>query len=83
MEQVNVSEFKAICLRLLERVRQTGEPIEVLKNGLPLVVVYPPQKAAKPSAFGVLKATLVGPAGDLMEPVAGDQWEVLGGKPLK
>ena len=33
MKQISVSEFKAVCLGLLEKVRQTGEPIEILKNG--------------------------------------------------
>lgn len=33
MKQVDISEFKAACLRLLEDVRLTGEPIDFLKNG--------------------------------------------------
>jgi prevent-host-death family protein len=77
MEQVNVSEFKAVCLRLLERVRQTGEPIEILKNGKPLAVVYPPSQSARGSAFGALKGTLCGPIGDLVSPIATEDWEAL------
>ena len=50
--QVNVSEFKATCLRLLEQVRQTGEPLEILKNGVPLAVVYPPPSAERSSPSG-------------------------------
>ena len=77
MEQINVSEFKAVCLRLLERVRQTGEPIEILKNGEPLAIVYPPPSKGRKSAFGALHSTLPRPAGDLIEPVAQGDWEVL------
>jgi len=69
MEQVNVSEFKVVCLRLLERVRQTGEPIEILKNGQPLAVVYPPPSQGRKAAFGALRPSLRAPADDLISPV--------------
>jgi prevent-host-death family protein len=75
MEQINVSEFKAVCLRLLEQVRQTGEPIEILKNGEPLAVVYPPPPKGRKAAHGVLRSTLSGPVGDLMEPLPESAWE--------
>jgi len=77
MEQINVSEFKAVCLRLLERVRQTGEPIEILKNGEPLAIVHPAPIRSRKGAFGALKSTLRGPVGDLIQPVAGIEWDVL------
>ena len=77
MEQINVSEFKAVCLRLLERVRQTGEPVEILKNGKPLAVVHPPAARGRKAAFGALKGTLRGPLGDLVQPVAEAEWEIL------
>lgn len=77
MEQVNVSEFKAVCLRLLERVRSTGQPLQILKNGKPLAVVYPPASSAPRTAFGSLRDTLRGPVGDLIEPVAAGDWEAL------
>ena len=52
MQKVNVSEFKATCLGLLERVRQTGEPIEILKNGQPLAIVHPAPGRSRKGAFG-------------------------------
>jgi prevent-host-death family protein len=70
MESVDVSEFKAVCMMLLERVRQTGEPVEILKNGEPLAVVYPPPAKPRRATFGALRDTLRGPVGDLVEPVA-------------
>lgn len=77
MEQVNVSEFKATCLRLLERVRQTGEPIEILKNGKPLAIVHAPSPNTRKGSFGALKQTLRAPVGNLVEPVEGISWEAL------
>lgn len=77
MEQINVSEFKATCLRLLEKVRQTGEPIEILKNGEPLAVVHPAPSRSRKGAFGALKSTLRGPVGDLVEPIDRMEWEAI------
>lgn len=77
MEQINVSEFKAICLRLLERIRQTGEPIEILKNGEPLAIVYPAPARSRKKAFGALKSTLRGQLAHLIEPVDGVEWDAL------
>jgi prevent-host-death family protein len=82
MKKVNVSEFKAVCLRLLEDVRQTGQPIEILKNGKPLAVVYPAPSADRKAAFGALRSTLAGPVGDLISPVVtstgkDNDWEAL------
>lgn len=76
MENINISEFKAICLRLLEQIRQTGEPIQVLKNGEPIVVVYPaPIRSERSRSFGALRGTLVGPEEDLISPLKDIVWE--------
>jgi len=78
MQRINVSEFKAVCLRLLEQIRRTGEPLEVLKNGQPLVVVYPPPNTKKrKNSFGALKSTVVGEVGDLTIPLGEEEWDVL------
>jgi prevent-host-death family protein len=78
VERVNVSEFKATCLRLLERVRETGEPIEILKNGKPLAVVQAPPLREGKAKFGAMKASLfAGPLGDVTTPVDESLWEVL------
>jgi prevent-host-death family protein len=76
MKKVNVSEFKAVCLRLLEDVRQTGQPIEIVKNGKPLAIVLPPPSANRKAAFGALRSTLAGPVGDLISPLE-SEWEAL------
>lgn len=76
MEKINVSEFKAVCLALLERVRRDGQPVEILKNGKPLAVVYPPPEE-KLRKFGALKESLSGVLGDLISPIDGVEWEAL------
>jgi prevent-host-death family protein len=39
MKTMNASQFKAECLRLLDVVGQTGEPIVILKRGRPVARV--------------------------------------------
>ena len=77
MEQIDVSEFNAACLRLLDKVRQTGEPIEILKNGEPLAIVQAASPRSRKGAFGALKSTLRSPVGDLIEPMDGIEWETI------
>lgn len=77
MEQVSVSEFEVACIQLLEQVRRTGEPIAILKDGVPLVVVSPPPIQNRKAAFGALKHTLLGPLGDVITPLDEGDWEAL------
>ena len=42
MEEVAISEFKAKCLAVLERVRKTRKPILVTRFGEPVAQVVPP-----------------------------------------
>jgi len=46
MEEVAISEFKAKCLALLERVRKTKKPIRVTRFGKPVADVIPASPAA-------------------------------------
>jgi len=47
-ETIAVSDFKARCLRLLEEIAASGEPLVVTKRGKPLVKVVPLPLEAKP-----------------------------------
>jgi prevent-host-death family protein len=38
---INITEFKANCLRLAAEVAATGEPLTVTRRGTPLVEVVP------------------------------------------
>lgn len=76
METVSVSEFKATCLALLQKVKRTGQPILVTRRGEPIAQVSPPppRKAAK-SWLGCGKGT-VRILGDIVSPVMDeDDWE--------
>lgn len=77
MVTVSVSKFKATCLALLERVRNTGEPILVTKRGVPIAqVVPPPPPEPRGSVFGVLKGTAE-EIEDIVEPLPAEEWEAL------
>ena len=77
MRQINVSEFKAVCLRLLEEVRQTGEPIEILKNGEPLAIVHPARPRSRKGTFGAMHSSLIEPVGDIVQPLEDVEWEAM------
>jgi len=76
---VPISKFKATCLALLERVRQTGEPILVTRRGEPVAeVIPPPPDVAGASWLGAMEGhgRIVG---DIVSPTTDEtEWEVLG-----
>lgn len=78
MESIAISRFKATCLAVLERVRQTGLPILVTRRGEPVAQVMPPPppEAASGDSFGCMKGT-VREVGDILEPLPAEDWEVL------
>jgi prevent-host-death family protein len=70
MREVAISEFKAKCLAILERVEKTKEPIRITRHGKPVAEVVP----ATPPA--VDRAALMGSMrdsiqifGDIISPV--------------
>jgi prevent-host-death family protein len=78
MEEINISEFKAKCLALMERVRKTKKPLRVTKFGKPVVDIVP---SAPPQQTGKWLGCMRGTAeivGDIVSPVTDpDEWEVL------
>ncbi len=73
MKVVKASEFKAKCLKLMDEVAQTGEPIVITKNGKPVSRLVPHCCMPK-ELYGALKGTVT-VSGDIVAPV-GDTWEV-------
>ncbi len=77
LETVTISEFKAKCLALLDRVKRTGEPLLVTRRGEPIAEVVRPALAQPERWLGSATATgrilgdIVGPASDARD------WEVL------
>ncbi|MBI1779653.1 MAG: type II toxin-antitoxin system Phd/YefM family antitoxin [Proteobacteria bacterium] len=41
MDKISVSEFKATCLAVIERVRQSGQTVVITKHGRPVAEVIP------------------------------------------
>ena len=79
MATVSVSEFKATCLALLERVRKSGQAITVTKHGKPVakVVAVRSSQRGKREILGYMKGT-GRIAGDIESPACEPQdWEVL------
>lgn len=75
---VAISEFKATCLAVLERVRRTGTPIVVTRRGQPVAEVVPPSLASTGDAWlGAMRGTATITA-DLVAPTTeSGEWEVL------
>ena len=77
METIAISKFKATCLKLLERVKNTGEPLLITKKGSPIALVTPPPRLPKKrSAFGSMKGS-IRIKGDIVSPLPEEDWEVL------
>lgn len=78
LEQVTISKFKATCLRLLDNVKKTGQPLLVTRHGEPIVIVTPPPLPQKPESWlGSMKDT-VRIAGDIISPALNEKdWEAL------
>jgi prevent-host-death family protein len=78
MEKIAISEFKAKCLAVLERVRKTKKPICITRHGRPVAEVVPPSSVENRSAWiGSMKDS-VQILGDIISPANEEnEWEVL------
>jgi prevent-host-death family protein len=78
-ETIAISEFKATCLAVLERVRRTGASIVVTKRGEPVAQINPPSPAAVGEGWlGSMRSTAE-MVDDLVAPAsAPSEWDALG-----
>lgn len=58
MEQISISKFKATCLAVLERVRQTREPVLVTRRGVPVAEIAPPPEVYAGEWLGCMTGTI-------------------------
>jgi prevent-host-death family protein len=73
MEEVAISEFKAKCLAMLERVRQTKKPLRVTRFGKPVAEIVPPSPdAGQKQWIGAMKDTME-MMGDIVSPIIDEQ----------
>src|SRR5512134_372199 len=69
--------FKAECLRLMDEVARTGQPVVITKHGKPVAQLVP--VPAEPSSlFGYMRNT-VNIKGDVVGPTA-DRWDAASGE---
>lgn len=68
MNDVSISEFKAKCLGLIERVHKTRQPLRITRHGRPVAEVIP----AGPNRRRKFLGDMVGTAkivGDIVSPI--------------
>jgi prevent-host-death family protein len=76
MKKMRASAFKAQCLRVMDKVQATGEPVVVTKRGKPVVKIVP-AKPEKDDLFGFMQGEF-DIVGDIMSPVVPlEDWEIL------
>ena len=65
---IPAGEFKAKCLKLMDRVAETGEPLIVTQRGKPVARVLPVEPDTPEPLFGRLKGSILY-EGDLISPI--------------
>ena len=75
MQSINISDFKARCLAILEEISRTGEGVTILKRGKPIAQVLPPTPREDSYPQHALEGT-VEVLGDIVGPVVpANHWE--------
>lgn len=73
MHTVKASEFKAKCLKLMDEVNRTGEPVVVTKNGIPVSKLVPYRE--KPNSLFGQDRESISIEGDIVSSLE-DVWDV-------
>jgi prevent-host-death family protein len=76
-ETISISEFKAKCLGVLRRVQKTGHPVVVTRRGQRVAEIHPPAPVESGSEWLGSFADRGQIIGDLVEPIATEDWEAL------
>lgn len=74
MKTIKASEFKAKCLKIMDEVAASGEPVVITKYGVPIAELGPAKRRPK-SLFGALKGS-ARITGDIISPID-VEWEAL------
>ncbi|MGL5806687.1 MAG: type II toxin-antitoxin system Phd/YefM family antitoxin [Xenococcaceae cyanobacterium] len=72
-DRIGAGEFKTHCLKMIDRVNQTKQPITITKHGKPMAKLIPIEDETY-SLFGCL-ANTVEIKGDIVESID-EVWEV-------
>lgn len=65
---INAAEFKAKCLKLIDEVAATHEPLVITKRGKPVAKLVPIENEVPASMFGYMKGTVT-IFGDIVAPL--------------
>jgi len=65
--EIAAGEFKAKCLKLMDQVEKTREPVIVTKRGKPIAQLVPVDVIPEPSYFGYMQGTVT-ILGDIVAP---------------
>jgi antitoxin (DNA-binding transcriptional repressor) of toxin-antitoxin stability system len=70
-ETISASEFKATCLKILDRLAgHEVDRVVITKRGQPVGVLLPPDRVGVQDLYGAMRGSVVTPEGfDLTEPV--------------
>jgi len=78
MDEVSISEFKAKCIGLLDRVSKTKKPIRVTRHGKPVAEIIPATTEVDRMEWIKSMQGSVETLGDIISPaVDEDDWEAL------
>ena len=67
MRTIKASEFKAKCLKIMDEVAATNEPVEITKRGVPVARLVPARQRPK-SIFGAMQGSVLY-MGDIVSPI--------------
>ncbi|HEX5077651.1 MAG TPA: type II toxin-antitoxin system Phd/YefM family antitoxin [Geminicoccaceae bacterium] len=67
MRTIKASDFKARCLKLMDEVAETGEPLVITKNGRPVAQIAP--IVSRPKTLRGRHKGQVKIKGDIIEPL--------------
>ena len=71
MRTVKASEFKAKCLKIMDEVAATGEPVVITKHGVVVAQLVPAVRKPE-TLFGALKGSILY-MGDIISPID-EEW---------
>jgi prevent-host-death family protein len=76
MKTIPAGEFKARCLKLMDRVRETREPLLITKRGVPVAKLVPVANSPR-GILGCMAGTIE-IVGDIVSPLTSpEDWDAL------
>jgi prevent-host-death family protein len=69
---IAAGEFKAKCLKLMDRVNETHETVTITKRGIPVAKLVPVSEVKSGTVFGSLRGCIAFEK-DILSPI-GDSW---------